>query len=58
MYPHTKQSGVKDCASASLQMIIKYYNGYVSIDDLNELLHTTKNGTTAFNIIEAANNNT
>ncbi len=54
MYPHTKQSGVKDCASASLQMIIKYYNGYVSIDDLNELLHTTKNGTTAFNIIEVA----
>ena len=28
-YPFTKQEGLKDCGPASLQMIIKYYGGYV-----------------------------
>ena len=53
-YPFTKQDGIKDCAAASMQMIIKYYNGYISIDELNELMHTDKNGTTAFDIVNTA----
>ena len=53
-YPFSKQEGLKDCAAASLQMIIKYYNGYISIEELNEMLETTKEGTTAFNLVETA----
>lgn len=35
-------------------MIIKYYGGYVSLDELNELMHTTRNGTSAYDLIETA----
>ena len=35
-------------------MIIKYYKGYVSSSYLEELTKTTKNGTIAYNLIEAA----
>ena len=51
-YPFSKQEGLKDCGAASLQMIIKYYGGYVSIEELNEMLNTTKNGTTAYDLID------
>ena len=54
-YPFTKQEGLKDCAAACMQMIIKYYNGYISINDLNEMLETTKEGVSAFKIIEVSN---
>lgn len=54
-YPFTKQEGLKDCAAACMQMIIKYYNGYISINDLNEMLETTKEGVSAFKIIEVLN---
>ena len=54
-YPFTKQEGLKDCAAACMQMIIKYYNGYISINDLNKMLETTKEGVSAFKIIEVSN---
>ena len=54
-YPFTKQEGLKDCAAACMQMIIKYYNGYISINDLNQMLETTKEGVSAFKIIEVSN---
>ena len=54
-YPFTKQEGLKDCAAECMQMIIKYYNGYISINDLNEMLETTKEGVSAFKIIEVSN---
>ena len=53
-YPFSKQESIKDCAPASLQMIIKYYNGYTSIERLRDLMKTDKNGTNAYNLIEAA----
>lgn len=53
-YPFTKQTGLKDCAAASLQMIIRYYHGYVSLDELNEMMNTTRNGTSAYDLIETA----
>ena len=53
-YPFTKQEGLKDCGAACMQMIIKYYNGYISINDLNEILETTKEGVSAYNIVEGA----
>ncbi len=53
-YPFSKQESLKDCGPASLQMIIKYYNGYTSIEKLRSLMKTDKNGTNAYNLIEAA----
>lgn len=53
-YPFTHQDAIKDCAPASLQMIIKYYNGYTSIERLRNLMKTDKSGTNAYNLIEAA----
>ena len=53
-YPFSRQETIKDCAPASLQMIIKYYNGYTSIERLRNLMKTDKNGTNAYNLIEAA----
>lgn len=54
-YPFVKQSGIKDCAAASLLMIIKYYKGYINIESLSDMLETNRNGTTAYNIIKTAN---
>lgn len=53
-YPFVKQSGIKDCGVSCLQMIIKYYQGYISTRQLQEMTKTTKNGTTAYHLIEAA----
>lgn len=55
-YPFIKQSGLKDCAAASLLMIIKYYEGYINIEQLSDMLETNKFGTTAYNIVKVANN--
>ena len=37
-------------------MIIKYYKGFVSISKLEEMLKTTKNGTTAYHIVKTLEN--
>lgn len=51
-YPFVKQNDFKDCGICSLQMIIKYYKGYVGKETLREMTKTTKNGTTAYHLIE------
>ena len=53
-YPFVKQEGIKDCAVASLAMIIKYYKGYIANDQLYDMLKTNKDGTSALNIIKVA----
>ena len=53
-YPFIKQEGIKDCAVASLGMIIKYYKGYIAQEQLRDMLTTNKEGTSAFNIIKVA----
>lgn len=53
-YPFVKQTGIKDCGVACLQMIIKYYQGYIDTIKLQEMTKTTKNGTDAYHLIEAA----
>lgn len=53
-YPFVKQTGIKDCGVACLQMLIKYYQGYISTRQLQDMTKTTKNGTTAYHLIEAA----
>ena len=51
-YPFTLQPGLKDCGAASLSMIIKYYGGYIGINQLNDMLKTSKNGTTAYHLVK------
>ncbi len=55
-YPFVKQDNIKDCGVASLLSIIKYYGGLISIQKLREMTKTNKNGTTAYHLIEAAQN--
>lgn len=53
-YVFVKQQGYKDCACACLLMIIKYYNGFVSLEYLREITNTTNDGTTLYNLVDAA----
>ena len=48
------QEGNKDCGSAALLSIIRYYGGDISIERLIEMTKTTKEGTNFYNIREAA----
>ena len=48
------QEGYKECGSASLLSIIRYYRGNISINKLSELCKTTTRGTTFYNIKNAA----
>lgn len=49
-----KQEGFKDCGPTCLLMIIRHYKGNIQIEKLKELCKTTKSGTTAYHLIEAA----
>ena len=53
-YPYIHQKESKDCGVSCLLMIIKYYNGCINEDTLYDMTKTTKNGTSAYNLIEAA----
>lgn len=48
------QDGIKECGSACLLSIIKYYGGNISIERLSELTKTTKEGTNFYNLAKAA----
>ncbi len=48
------QDGYKECGSAALLSIIRYYEGNIPISKLIELTRTTKLGTNFYNIKEAA----
>ncbi|MBE6150040.1 MAG: peptidase domain-containing ABC transporter [Firmicutes bacterium] len=50
------QEGIKDCGPTCLLMIIKHYKGNISIEKLKEMCKTSKKGTTAYHLIEAAKN--
>lgn len=51
---YVKQEGIRDCGVACLYNIIRYYKGNVSTEKLRELIHTNKNGTSIYNILEAS----
>ena len=53
-YPFVKQEGITDCGAASLLMILKYYQGLVSLNKMREITCTNQTGTTAYNLIKAA----
>ncbi len=50
----TRQHDLKDCGVCCLSSIIKYYEGYVPIERIRIDTRTTKDGTTAYNILNAA----
>lgn len=53
-YPFVLQEESKDCGAACLSMIIQYYNGYLNMEKIRDLVKINKEGTTAFHIIEGA----
>ncbi len=55
-YPFVKQQGLKECGPVCVQMILKYYHGYASIDKLSEMMQTNSSGTTAYNLVKTLNN--
>jgi len=48
-----RQDGIKDCGVACLLMIIRTYKGGCSKEYLRNLTHTTKDGTTAYDLMKA-----
>lgn len=52
-YVFVRQQGYKDCASACMLMLIKYYNGSVSLEYLREITNTTQNGTNLYHLVNA-----
>lgn len=50
-----KQQDSKDCGVCSMQWIIKYYDGYISLEKIREDTFTDISGTTAYHIITAFN---
>lgn len=49
-----RQEGLKDCGVCCLLSVIRHYKGNISLEILRELTNTTKNGVSAYNIVEAA----
>ena len=47
-YQVVLQDEIKDCGVSCIQMIIKYYGGYVKKSNLLEMTKTNKKGTTAY----------
>ena len=48
-----RQDGIKDCGISCLLMIIRTYKGGCSKEYLRNLTNTTKNGTTAYDLVRA-----
>lgn len=48
------QDGIKDCGICSLLSVIRHYGGNVSKEYLRQLTSTTKNGVTAYKLVESA----
>lgn len=47
-----KQQDKRDCGICCIQSVIKYYDGYVSLEKIREDTQTSKRGTSAFHMIE------
>jgi len=53
-FPCQLQEEKKDCAIAALSMIIMYHKGYIPMNELKDLINTTNEGTSMYNILIAA----
>lgn len=52
--PFVKQESSKDCGICCLQMIVRYYHGNISKEKLRTMTHTTDQGTSAYDLVNAA----
>lgn len=53
-YPFEKQKDLKDCGICCLKMITRYFGGCISKEYLRDITNTTREGVTAFDLIEGA----
>ena len=53
-YPFEHQNDLKDCGVCCLKMLIRYYGGGVSNEYLRQLTNTTKEGVSAYDLIDGA----
>ena len=53
-YPFDKQEDSKDCGATCLSMIIRYYGGYLCMEEIRQLVNISRDGTTAYHICEGA----
>ena len=53
-YPFEKQLDLKDCGVCCLLMLVRYYGGGVSKEYLRNITNTTKEGVSAYSLIEGA----
>lgn len=51
-YPYIHQENSNDCGIACLEMVIRYYKGYVPTSLLITMTHTDQKGTSAYHMIE------
>ena len=51
-----RQHDIKDCGAACLLSIIKYYNGNISLEKIKIDTCLAKDGITAYNIVNTAQN--
>ena len=49
-----KQHDLQDCGVCSLASIIEYHDGYIPMERLRMDTHTNKDGTSAYNLLNAA----
>lgn len=50
--PIVKQRDLRDCGPCCIQSILKYYNGYVSLENIRNDCYTDNKGTTAYHMVE------
>ena len=53
-YPYISQVDQRDCGVAALAMILKHYGSSYSLAYLRELAQTSREGTSALGLVEAA----
>ena len=53
-YPFEKQKDLKECGVCCLKMITRYFGGSVSREYLRDLTRTSREGVTAFDLVEGA----
>lgn len=53
-YQTIEQTSINDCGASCLYMILKFYGGFETLENLKKRTNTTKEGTTFYNLKEAA----
>lgn len=53
-YKFIKQDGIKDCGCSILYNMIRYHGGNVDVEELRNLVKTTKDGTSVYHIVETS----